>query len=124
MAVNTENIPTANVNSFCHLAKNNTKFGFKIQCIAIASNFQDSSSDDELDIECTQNEKELLDFVLDKYRNGVFELFNIIARKLDQIQGQEGYGEKIIKDCSEEFDRLIEERQMKREMGQSKVQVS
>ena len=61
---------------------------------------------------------------MDKYRNGVFELFNIIARKLDQIQGQEGYGEKIIKDCLEEFDRLIEERQMKREMGQSKVQVS
>ena len=90
----------------------------------MASNFQDTSSDDELDVECTQNEKELLDYVLDKYRNGVFELFNIIARKLDQIQGQEGYGEKIIKDCLEEFDRLIEERQMKREMGQSKVQVS
>ena len=32
----------------------------------MASNFQDISSDDELDVECTQNEKELLDFVLDK----------------------------------------------------------
>ena len=70
MAVKTENIPTANVNSFCHLAKanrknagllgqNNTKkfhnmcpvtFFFWlfdsrliIVCIAMASNFQDSS---------------------------------------------------------------------------------
>ena len=83
----------------------------------MASNFQDTSSDDELDVECTQNEKELLDYVLDKYRNGVFELFNIIARKLDQIQGQEGYGEKIIKDCLEEFDRVIEERLKKKRDG-------
>ena len=67
----------------------------------MASNFQDTSSDDEPDIECTQNEKELLDYVLDKYRNGVFKLFNIIARKLDQIHRQEDYGEKIIKDCIE-----------------------
>ena len=36
----------------------------------MASNFRDSSSDDELHVECTQNEKELLDYVLDKYRNG------------------------------------------------------
>ena len=83
-------------------------FGFKIEFIAMAYNFQDSSSDDELDIECIQNEKELLDYVLDKYRNGVFELFNIIATKLDQIHGQEGYREKIIKDCLEEFDQVIE----------------
>ena len=34
----------------------------------MASNFQDMSSEDEIDIECTQNEKELLDFVLDKYK--------------------------------------------------------
>ena len=53
----------------------------------MASNFQDSNSDEELDVECTQNEKELLDYVLDKYRNGVFELFNIIGTKLDQIHG-------------------------------------
>ena len=39
----------------------------------MASNFQDESSEDEIDIECTQNQKELLDYVLDKYRNGVFE---------------------------------------------------
>ena len=54
-----------------------------------------------MDIECTQNEKELLDYALDKYRNGVFELFNIIATKLGQIHRQEGYGEKIIKDYLE-----------------------
>ena len=83
----------------------------------MASNFQDTSSDDELDGECTQNKKELLDYVLDKYRNGVFELFNIIARQLDPIQEQGGYGEKIIKDCIEEFDRLIEERQKKKRDG-------
>ena len=81
-------------------------FGFKIQCIAMASN--------ELDVECTQNEKELLDFVLDKYRNGVFKLFNIIARKLDQIHGQDCYGEQIIKDCLKEFERVIKERLKKK----------
>ena len=74
----------------------------------MASNFQDTSSEDELDIECTQNEKELLDYVLDKYRNGM--LFNIIARKLDQIKGQKGFGEKITKDSLEEFNMIIEER--------------
>ena len=79
------------------------------------SNFQDSSSDNDLDVECTQNEKELLDYVLDKYTQGVFGLFNIIASKLDQICGQEGYGEKIIIDCLEEFDQVIEERQKKKE---------
>ena len=64
----------------------------------------ESSSDTTgLDVECTQNEKELLDYVLEKYRQGVFELFNIIASKLDQIHGQAGYGEKVIKDCLEEF---------------------
>ena len=67
----------------------------------MASSFQDSSSD--LEIECTQNEKELLDYVMEKYRQGVFELFNIIASKLDQIHREEGYGEKIIKKCLEEF---------------------
>ena len=81
----------------------------------MASNFQDSSSDTtDLDIECTQSKKELLDYVLEKYRQGVFELFNIIASKLEQIHGQEGYGEKIIKECLEEFDRVIEERQKKK----------
>ena len=54
-------------------------------------------SEDEIDVECTQNEKELLDYVLDKYRDGVFELFNIITRKLDEIHGQKGYGEKNYK---------------------------
>ena len=56
-------------------------------------------------------------YILDKYRNGVFELFNIIATKLDQIHGQEGYGEKIIKDCLEEFDRVIKERLKKKRDG-------
>ena len=75
----------------------------------MTSNFQNSSSDTDLDVECTQNEKELLDYVLEKYRQGVFKLFNIIVSKLDQIHGQEGYGE-----CLEEFDQVIEERQKKK----------
>ena len=82
----------------------------------MASNYQDSSSDmTDSDIECTQNEKELLDYVLEKYRQGVFELFNIIASKLDQIHRHEGYGEKVIKDCLEGFDRVIEERQKQKQ---------
>ena len=64
------------------------------------------SSEDEKDVEWTQNEKELLDYILDKYRDWVFELFNIIVRRLDQIEGQKEYGEKIIKDSLEEFDRI------------------
>ena len=70
-------------------------FGLNILFIAMASNFQDSSSDTtNLDVECRWNKMELLDYVLEKYRQGVFELFNIIASKLDQIHRQEGYGEK------------------------------
>ena len=81
----------------------------------MASNFQDISSDTtDLDEECTQNEKKLLDYALEKYRQGVFELFKIIASKLDQIHGQEGYGEEIIKECLEEFVRVIEERQKRK----------
>ena len=81
-----------------------------------ASNFQDSSSDTtDFDVECTQNEKELLDYVLEKYRLGVFELFNIIASKLDKIHRQEGCEEKIIKECLEELNRMIEERQKKKQ---------
>ena len=83
----------------------------------MASNFQDTSSEDELHVECTQNEKELVDYVLDKYRNGVFKLFNIITRKFDQIKGQKRFGEKIIKDNLEEFNRIIEERKKNRTDG-------
>ena len=64
----------------------------------MASNFQDTKSEDEIDVEGTQNEKELMDFVVDKYQKGGFELFNIIVRKLDKIKGPKGFGEKIIKD--------------------------
>ena len=49
----------------------------------MASKFHDMSSEDEIDAEWTETEKNLLDFVLDKYRDGVFELFNIIATKLE-----------------------------------------
>ena len=80
----------------------------------MASNFQDTSSEDEIDIECTQNEKELYDFVLDKYRTGVFELFNNIATKLDQIKRQKRFGEKIIKHSLEEVNRIIKERNKKK----------
>ena len=81
----------------------------------MASNFQDSSSNTtDSYVECTQNEKELLDYILEKYRQRVFKLFNIMASKLDQIHRQEGYGEKIIKECLEEFDQVIEERQKKK----------
>ena len=86
----------------------------------MASNCQDSSSDTtDSNIECTQNEKELLE-----YRQGIFKLFNIIASKLDQIQRQEGYGEKVIKDCLKNFEQVIEERQKKNNIVQSKAQVS
>ena len=49
--------------------------------------------------------------------NTGMELFNIITTKLDQIHRQEGYGEKIIKDCLEEFDQVIEARQKKKRVG-------
>ena len=37
-----------------------------------------------------------------------------MASKLDQIHEQEGYAEKVIKDCLEEFDQVIEEKQKKK----------
>ena len=34
--------------------------------LKITLNFQDRSSEDEIDVECTQNEEELMDYVLIK----------------------------------------------------------
>ena len=45
----------------------------------MASNFQDTSSEDEIDVECTENEKELLDYVSDKYRVNQTIPINLIS---------------------------------------------
>ena len=45
----------------------------------------------------TQNKNELLDYVLEKYRQGVFELFNIIASKLDQFTNKRAMEKKSLK---------------------------
>ena len=54
----------------------------------MALNFQDRSSEDEIDVEYTQNEKEFMDYVLIKYNYGVFELFNIIFNIIIQYNVQ------------------------------------
>ena len=45
--------------------------------------------------------------MLEKCRNGVFKLFNIIAIKFDQVNHK--FGEKIIKESPVEFNRSVEE---------------
>ena len=50
----------------------------------------------------------MLDDVLRKYKNGMFELFNIIAHNIDQATQKRGFGEQIIKESLIEFDRRIE----------------
>ena len=58
-----------------------------------------SSAEDELSSDdCIKNEMELLNYVLDKYRDAVFELFNIVTTELDRIHQQHGFGEEIIKE--------------------------
>ena len=66
-------------------------------------------------LESTDRQKNLLDDELKKYRNGIFELFNIIASKIDQVTQQRGFGEKLIKESLVEFDRRVEERKHKRD---------
>ena len=50
----------------------------------------------------------MLDDVLGKYKNGMFEFFNIIAYNIDQATQKGGFGEQIIKESLVEFDRRIE----------------
>ena len=76
-----------------------------------------SSAEDKLSSgDCIKYEKELLDYVLDKYRDAVFELFNIIITKLDRIHQQHGFGEEIIKESLQELNKCIEDRKQKREI--------
>ena len=53
--------------------------------------------------------------MLEKYRNGIFELFNIIASKIDQVTQERGFGEKLIKESLVEFDIRVEERKHKKD---------
>ena len=41
--------------------------------------------------------KIVLDDVLGKYKNGMFELFNIISHNIEQTTQKRGFGEQIIK---------------------------
>ena len=63
--------------------------------VILRNGFQDLSSEKKTDIECTDSEKELLDFVLAKYRDKVFEIYNIIARKLDEIKEERDMAKKF-----------------------------
>ena len=75
-----------------------------------------SFAEDELSSDdCIKNEMELLNYVLDKYRDAVFELFNIITTKLDRIHQQHGFGEEIIKEILQELNKCIEDRKKKRD---------
>ena len=76
-------------------------------------------SADEIDmeklLESTDSEKIVLDDVLGKYKNSMFELFNIIANNIDQATQKRGFGEQIIKESLVEFDRRIEKWKNKRD---------
>ena len=69
-------------------------------------------------VESTDSEKVVLDDVLGKCKNGMFELFNIITNNIDQATQKtqkRGFGEQIIKESLVEFDRRIEKRKNKRD---------
>ena len=78
----------------------------------MAEKYNDTKSADKIDmeklLESTDSEKIVLDDVLGKYKNGMFELFNIIANNIDQVTQKRGFGEQIIKKSLVEFDRIIE----------------
>ena len=48
-------------------------------------------------LESTNSEKILLDDILGKYKNSMFELLNILAYNIDQATQKRGFGEQIIK---------------------------
>ena len=78
----------------------------------MAEKYNDTKSADEIDmeklLESTDSEKIVLDDVLGKYKNGMFELFNIIANNIDPATQKRGFGEQTIKESLVEFDRRIE----------------
>ena len=85
----------------------------------MAEKYNDTKSADEIDmdklLESIYSEKIVLDDVLGKYKNGMFELFNIIAHNIDQATQKRGFGEQIIKESLVEFDRRIEKQKDKRD---------
>ena len=85
----------------------------------MAEKYNDTKSADEIDMEkffkSTDSEKIVLDDVLGKYKNGMFELFNITAHNIDQAIQKRGFGEQIIKESLVEFDRRIEKWKDKRD---------
>ena len=63
--------------------------------------YNDTKSADEIDmkeIKRVDSEKIVLDDILGKYKNGLFELFNIIANNIDQATQKRGFGEQIIRE--------------------------
>ena len=64
----------------------------------MAEKYTDMKSADEIDmeklLESTDSEKIVLDDVLGKYKNSMFELFNIIAHNIDQATQKRGFGEQ------------------------------
>ena len=80
----------------------------------MAQKYNDTKSADEIDME-TDREQIVLDDVLGKYKNGMFELFNIIAHNIDQATQKREFGEQIIRESLVEFDRRIEKWKDKRD---------
>ena len=78
----------------------------------MAEKYNDTKSADKIDmeklLESTDSEKIVLDDVLGKYKNSMFELFNIIAHNIDQATQKREFWEQIIKESLVEFDRRIE----------------
>ena len=62
--------------------------------LILAEKYNDTKSADEIEmeklLESTDSEKIVLDDVLGKYKNGMFELFNIIAHNIEQTTQKRG----------------------------------
>ena len=67
----------------------------------MAEKYNVMKSADKIDmeklLESTNSEKILLDDILGKYKNSMFELLNILAYNIDQATQKRGFGEQIIK---------------------------
>ena len=80
----------------------------------------DTGSDEDSDVNCTEKEEELLDYMLDRYRKAIFELFNIIACKFCKIHEKNGFSKTIIKQSLEELNKIIKGKKQKEVINYNK----
>ena len=84
-------------------------YKYRQNCINDTKANQDNEAgpswkNDNSDIDYTDKEKELLDYVVERHQMGVFEMFNILASKIGQNSWTKRFAELIIKEGLNELD--------------------